>query len=140
MIPYFMTQKPESKSNLFDNPNRPVNTLKHPRFVEVIKSAVEVKYLGAIPGMKFVMDECCHLTWEEDPRIINAQTLYQKYTIWKDQGVSDDNLLKMATEYGYTIVTRDRGFILNAYNKKIPIIYRLADFRLFLVENKENKN
>jgi len=136
MIPYYMRQAPDNTSfYLFGKYNPNEKTGKQKRFEEIIKSSTEVRHIDAIPGMKFVFDENCQLDWEEPPRVINAQSLYRKYTIWKDQGVPDHMLLQLATVHGYTVVTKDRPFVVYAYNKRIPIVFRFDDHRLFLVEN-----
>ena len=92
---------------------------------------VEMPYLGIDKTRKYVMDENCHLYWEEPPNIINGGSFYVKRG-WKEQGHDDKFLLALATREGYTIVTRDRGFVKRAVEQRIEIIYKEKEGKLFL--------
>lgn len=125
----------DNLQNIFYTGLRPVSNHKHKAFYKLLEKAIEVKHLGSIPGMKFLMDENCHVNFD-DHIVINAKTFFSRCGL-QEKGQPDEFLLKMATRYGYTIVTKDKGLVIYAYYKKIPIIYRLQDFRLFLLENNE---
>jgi len=76
------------------------------------------------------MDENCQIPNETENHINANRLLFRN---WKKLGLPDDELLALATGKGYTLVTRDRGLILMAVRKGIPIIYYTPDQWFYVV-------
>ena len=123
---------------LFMNRYKPISNLKTARLKNILYWATEVKHLGMIPAMKFLMDENCQCDSLGKTRMINVKQFFAEFGMI-DHGNPDDFILEMATRQGYTVVTRDKKFVIMAYDEGIPIIYNPDNERYFLVERRSLK-
>jgi len=121
-------------TSIIYNGYKPVLNLKTKRLKNILYWAIEVKHLGMIPAMKFLMDENCQSDFTRyGNNIINIHHFFANMGL-REQGQKDEFILSMATRQGYTVVTRDKKFVIYAYDKGIPIIYSPNDEIFFLVE------
>jgi hypothetical protein len=116
---------------------RPITNRQTKRLKGILYWATEVKHLGMIPGMKFLLDENCQNNFMGSKNIINNKEFFANMGL-ETHGHEDDFILGMATISGYTVVTRDKKFVIDAYDQEIPIIYSPDDRRYFLVEKPHN--
>lgn len=55
---------------------------------------------------------------------INARYLYFLCKLKKTYGQNDQTLLKCAAEKGFTIITKDKGLVLESLLNHLPIVYK----------------
>lgn len=123
--------------SLFLDGYKPSLNLKTKRLKNILYWATEVKHLGMIPAMKFLMDENCQSNFLGCNNIVNIHHFFANMGL-KAHGQKDEFILAMATREGYTVVTRDKKFVIYAYDNEIPIIYNHDNKKFFLVEKPFN--
>lgn len=90
--------------------------------------------------MKYVLDENLTAKEEDLPdRVINARDLFY-LNGFKQVGIDDQKLLKLATKEGYTIITQDQRLIVRANQQKIDIVYSFgrANKKWFFIPKEED--
>lgn len=86
--------------------------------------------------MNFILDENCQDRKLKEPDKKNTHEILTENGF--KPGITDIELLELATRAGRTIITRDRGFILLAIRKGVPIVW-LHGKKLYLVTGKRIK-
>ena len=86
-----------------------------------------------LKDLKLLLDENCQSVGIEELNRLNINADDFLKNNGHKKGLDDDKLLQLATEQGFTIVTRDRGLALSALKQKIRIILVRED-GWFLVE------
>lgn len=86
---------------------------------------------------KYVLDENMQDKKLSGKNIINAKDLYLECGVIDPKGVRDEYLLMMASNHGYTIITKDKGLVLLAVKKKKEIVWSVGE-RLILVRGDEH--